>query len=48
VLRDAGVHVTRLHYDDMIHGFFNMRGQVDAATDLHKELGQHLRDALIG
>jgi acetyl esterase/lipase len=48
VLRDAGVHVTHLHYDDMIHGFFSMRGQVDAATDLHKELGQHLRDALIG
>jgi acetyl esterase len=46
VLRDAGVHVTHLHYDDMIHGFFAMRGQIDAATDLHKELGQHLRDAL--
>jgi acetyl esterase len=48
VLRDAGVHVTHLHYDDMIHGFFSMRGEVDAATDLHKELGQHLRDALSG
>jgi acetyl esterase len=48
VLRDAGVHVTHLHYDDMIHGFFSMRGQIDAATDLHKELGQHLRDTLAG
>jgi acetyl esterase len=48
VLRDAGVHVTHLHYDDMIHGFFSMRGQIDAATDLHKELGQHLRNALAG
>jgi len=48
VLRDAGVHVTSLHYDDMIHGFFGWRGQVDAATDLHKQLGQHLRDALGG
>jgi hypothetical protein len=48
VLHDAGVHVTHLHYDDMIHGFFSMRGQVDAATDVQKELGQIIRDVLSG
>jgi acetyl esterase len=46
LLRDAGVHVTHLHYSDMIHGFFGMRGQIDAATDAQKEVGQIVRDAL--
>jgi acetyl esterase len=46
LLRDAGVHVTYLHYDDMIHGFFNMRGQLDAAADAQREVGALIRDAL--
>ncbi len=46
LLRDAGVHVTHLRYDDMIHGFFGMRDLLDAAGDVQREVGALLRDAL--
>ena len=46
-LRDAGVDVTLQQFDGMIHGFFGMRGVIDASEDAQKLVGSALRQALV-
>ncbi|MFB6163540.1 MAG: alpha/beta hydrolase [Haloarculaceae archaeon] len=44
-LREAGVEVDYVEYEDMIHGFASMLGAVDAAEDAVETLGANLRDS---
>jgi hypothetical protein len=44
-LREAGVAVSELHYDDMIHGFF---WALDRGKELIAEMGNELRQRLAG
>jgi acetyl esterase len=46
-LENGGVPVVRLHYDDMIHGFFHMRSEVDAAAVAQRAVGRMVRQALV-
>ena len=46
VLRAAGAKVHHAHYDSMIHGFFGMTGQIDAADIAQDEVAAQLRLAL--
>jgi acetyl esterase len=45
-LHDAGVPVTYVEYDGMIHGFYWMQGVVDGAKRLHEDLADAIREAL--
>src|SRR4051812_19851090 len=45
-LHDAGVPVTYVEYDGMIHGFYWMQGVCDAARRLHEDLAEAVREAL--
>ncbi|MFC7165787.1 alpha/beta hydrolase [Halospeciosus flavus] len=45
-LEDAGVPVTRLHYESQIHGLVNLGHHIDAADDAIVDLVGALRDAL--
>ena len=45
-LHDAGVPVTYVEYDGMIHGFYWMQGVADGAKRLHEDLAEAVREAL--
>jgi acetyl esterase len=45
-LHDAGVPVTYVEYDGMIHGFYWMQGVADGARRLHADLAEAIREAL--
>jgi len=45
-LESAGVSVTHMHYDDMIHGFFNMTKLVEEGREAVKDAGKALKLAL--
>ena len=45
-LEKAGVSVSRLHYDDMIHGFWRMTAVLDRATEAIDSAAAELRRAL--
>jgi acetyl esterase len=45
-LHEAGVPVTYVEYDGMIHGFYWMQGVTDGAKRLHEDLAEAVRDAL--
>jgi len=45
-LRESGVDVTHMHYDDMIHGFFNMTALVEDGREAVKHAGKALKAAL--
>jgi len=45
-LHDAGVPVTYVEYDGMIHGFYWMQGIADGARRLHADLAEAIREAL--
>ena len=45
-LHDAGVPVTYVEYDGMIHGFYWMQGVTDVAKRLHHDLATAVREAL--
>jgi acetyl esterase len=45
-LKEAGVSVTYVEYDGMIHGFFWMQGRVERAKRLHEDLALAVREAL--
>ena len=45
-LHDAGVPVTYVEYDGMIHGFYWMQGVADGAKRLHADLAEAIREAL--
>ena len=45
-LHDAGVPVTYVEYDGMIHGFYWMQGIADGAKRLHADLAEAVRGAL--
>lgn len=45
-LRAVGVAVSHTRYDGMVHGFFGMAGQIDAAATAQAEAGERLRAAL--
>ena len=45
-LHDAGVPVTYVEYDGMIHGFYWMQGVCDGAKRLHADLAEAVREAL--
>jgi acetyl esterase len=42
-LHDAGVPVTYVEYDGMIHGFYWMQGIADGAKRLHEDLAEAIR-----
>ncbi len=44
-LRSAGVEVDARRYRGMIHGFFQMTGALESSQQLHRELGDWVRDA---
>ncbi len=44
-LSSSGVEVTYKHYDDMIHGFFNMTGLLEDGRDAVKEAAKALKAA---
>lgn len=46
-LHDAGVPVTYVEYDGMIHGFFWMQGVVDGARRLHEDVAEAIREGLV-
>jgi acetyl esterase len=46
VLREAGVEVDHQQYDGMIHAFFTMAGEVDAADDAQERVAKALVSAL--
>jgi acetyl esterase len=45
-LHEAGVPVTYVEYDGMIHGFYWMQGVTDGAKRLHADLAEAVREAL--
>ncbi|MDA0162469.1 alpha/beta hydrolase [Solirubrobacter ginsenosidimutans] len=45
-LHDAGVPVTYVEYDGMIHGFYWMQGIADGARRLHADLAEAIREVL--
>jgi acetyl esterase/lipase len=45
-LHDAGVPVTYVEYDGMIHGFYWMQGIADGAKRLHADLAEAIRAGL--
>ena len=45
-LHDAGVPVTYVEYDGMIHGFYWMQGVADGPKRLHEDLAEAVREAL--
>ena len=45
-LHDAGVPVTYVEYDGMIHGFYWMQGIADGAKRLHADLAEAIREVL--
>ena len=45
-LESAGVSVTHMHYDDMIHGFFNMTKLVEEGREAVRDAGKALKSAL--
>jgi acetyl esterase len=45
-LHDAGVPVTYVEYDGMIHGFYWMQGVCDRTKRLHEDLANAVREAL--
>jgi acetyl esterase len=45
-LHDAGVPVTYVEYDGMIHGFYWMQGISDGARHLHADLAEAIREAM--
>ena len=47
-LHDAGVPVTYVEYDGMIHGFYWMQGVVDGTKRLHADLAEAIREGLAG
>src|SRR4051794_30801227 len=46
-LHDAGVPVTYVEYDGMIHGFYWMQGVVDGTKRLHEDLAEAIREGLV-
>ena len=46
-LHDAGVPVTYVEYDGMIHGFYWMQGIADGAKRLHADLAEAIREVLV-
>jgi acetyl esterase len=45
-LHEAGVPVTYVEYDGMIHGFYWMQGVTDGAKRLHEDLAEAIREVL--
>jgi acetyl esterase len=45
-LRDAGVSVTRHHYDDMIHAFFSLINLLERGNEAVEQVGVDIRTAL--
>ncbi len=45
-LHEAGVPVTYVEYEGMIHGFYWMQGVADGAKRLHEDLAEAVRGAL--
>ncbi len=45
-LHEAGVPVTYVEYDGMIHGFYWMQGIADGAKRLHADLAEAIREVL--
>jgi acetyl esterase len=46
-LQEAGVPVKRVHYADMAHGFIRWGGVLEAARELHAQMGAVVRAALV-
>ena len=46
-LHEAGVPVTYVEYDGMIHGFYWMQGVVDGTKRLHEDLAEAIREGLV-